>query len=76
MKSVFRNLPIKPEDRKWLVMKAVDPADGVTYYFMDKCLPFGASISCTHFQRVSNAIAHIFNWRTKRLITTLMIFSF
>ena len=65
MKSAFRNLPIKPEDRKWLIMKAVSPIDNKVYYFVDKCLPFGASISCSHFQRVSNAINHIFEHRSK-----------
>ena len=28
-------------------------------YFIDKCLPFGASISCAIFQRFSNALKHI-----------------
>ena len=32
---------------------------------MDKCLPFGISISCAIFQRVSDAIAHIVRWKTK-----------
>ena len=63
MKSVFRNLGIKREDWKFLVMKAVSPLDGQTYYFVDKCLPFGASISCSHFQRFSNAVRHIVEWR-------------
>ena len=45
-------------------MKAVSPIDGKTYYFVDKCLPFGASISCSHFQRFSNAVKHIVQWRT------------
>ena len=31
---------------------------------MDKCLPFGASISCSHFQRFSNAVAFILRMRT------------
>ena len=31
---------------------------------MDKCLPFGASISCSLFQRFSNAVKHIVQWRT------------
>ena len=66
MKSAFRNLGIKKEHWKFLVMKAVSPIDGKTYYFVDKCLPFGASISCSHFQRFSNAIKHIVQWRTKR----------
>ena len=66
MKSAFRNLGIKKYHWKFLVMKAVSPLDGKTYYFVDKCLPFGASISCSHFQRFSNAVKHIVQWRTKQ----------
>ena len=40
-------------------MMAVSLFDGKKYFFVDKCLPFGASISCSHFQRVSDGIAHI-----------------
>ena len=50
MKSAFRNLPIKPEDWKWLILFAYHPISGKKFYFVDKCLPFGASISCVHFQ--------------------------
>ena len=64
MKSAFRNLPIRPCDHKWLVMKVHNPRDSKFYYFVDKCLLFGASISCSHFQRVSNAIQYIFQFRT------------
>ena len=64
-KSAFRNLPIRPQDRKWLVMKAQHPRTMKTFYFVDKCLPFGASISCSHFQRVSNAIEAIFRHKAK-----------
>ena len=59
MKSAFRNLPIKPEDWMLLVMMAKSPKSGKTYFFVDKCLPFGASISCSHFQRFSNCVAFI-----------------
>ena len=65
MKSAFRNLGILKEHWKFLVVKATSPLDGKTYYFVDKCLPFGASISCSHFQRFSNAVKHIVHWRTK-----------
>ena len=65
MKSAFRNMGIRKKDWKYLVMKATSPIDGKTYYFIDKCLPFGASISCSHFQRFSNAIKHIVRYRTK-----------
>ena len=45
---------------------ARSPFDGKTDYFVNKYLPFGASISCSHFQRVSNAIAHLVTFRTKK----------
>ena len=44
-------------------MKAEDPFTGKVVYFVDKCLPFGASISCSHFQRFSNALKHIFEFQ-------------
>ena len=59
LRSAFRVIPIKPEHRKWLIFKAKHPVTDVVYYFADKCLPFGASVSCAHFQRFSNAVHHI-----------------
>lgn len=44
-------------------MKANCPLDDKIYYFADKNLCFGSGVSCNIFQRVSNAIAHIF-WKT------------
>ena len=35
-------------------------------FFVDKCLPFGAAISCALFQAFSNAIAHLVRFRTKK----------
>ena len=32
---------------------------------MEKTLPFGASISCSHFQRFSNCLRHIFKYVTR-----------
>ena len=34
------------------------------YYFVDKCMPFGSSISCAHFQAFSNAISHVMTVKT------------
>ena len=45
-------------------MKAKSPFDGKFYYFVDKCLPFGAAISCAIFQAFSDALAHITAFRT------------
>ena len=65
LSSAFRHLGIRPQDWKFLVMKAKNPIDHQTYYFVDKCLPFGASISCSHFQAFSDALAHIVKVLTK-----------
>ena len=72
MKSAFRNLGIKRKHWKFLIMKATNPMDGKTYYFVDNCLPFGASISCSHFQRFSNAVKHIVQFKTKKDLVNYM----
>ena len=64
MKSAFRNLPMAVSEFMLLIMKAENPIDGVIYYFVDKCLPFGASISCALFQAFSDAVAFIFKKKT------------
>ena len=64
LQSAFRLLPIRPSNWWLLIMKAENPKNGRTYYFVDKCLPFGASISCSHFQRFSDSIAHIRQYLT------------
>ena len=76
MSAAFRNLGIKKEHWPYLVMMAESPIDGKIYYFVDKCLPFGASISCAHFQAFSDAIAYLMLKRTnKEAINYLMTFS-
>ena len=67
VQSAFRILPLKIKCIKWLVMKAVNPLSGELCYFVEKCLLFGSSISCSHFQRFSNALKHIYQWRVGRV---------
>ena len=64
LKSAFRHFCMSPDDWMLLVMKAKSPFDGKIYYFVDKCMPFGAAISCSHFQRFSNALAHILKYKS------------
>ena len=64
IKSAFRILCILRDHWRYLIMKARNPIDHKWYYFVDKCLPFGAAISCAHFQRFSNALAHLIQWKT------------
>ena len=66
--SAFRNLGMRIFDFKWLTMKTKNPIDGKTYFFVDKCLPFRASISCAHFQAVLNGIAHIIQVKIERRV--------
>ena len=61
----FRILPVRVKDRKFLAMKARHPVTLEWWYFVDKCLPFGASISCSLFQEFSVALRHITEWKLK-----------
>ena len=64
MSAAFRNVGMTKTEWPLLVMMAVHPITGVKYFFIDKCMPFGSSISCSIFQRFSNAVAHIVKCRT------------
>ena len=64
-RSAFRQFPLRKECWRFLVMKVKDLKDGRWYYFVDKCMPFGSSISCAHFQAFSNAISHVMKYRMK-----------
>ena len=64
MTSAFRQLGIRREDWFLLIMKCEHPVTGKIWYFIDKCLPFGAAISCAHFQELSNVIAHLVRYKT------------
>ena len=66
LSSAFRMVPLSPKVWRWLVMAAKDPKLGKTKYFFNKYLPFGASISCSHFQRFSNALKHLLEFRIGR----------
>ena len=46
-------------------MKAQDPTMGEWRFFVNKCLPFGASISCALFQRFSDALCHLTMYQSK-----------
>ena len=46
-------------------MKATHPITKKTYFFVDKCMSFGASISCKIFQDISDAIAYLVRKRIK-----------
>ena len=62
--AAFRHLCIAKKFWKFLVMKAYHPVTNKIYFFVDKCLPFGASISCANFQKFSDALSHIVQYKT------------
>ena len=62
--SVFRLVPLLCKCWKWLIMKTQHPESGEWKYFVDKCLPLGASISCAIFQRVSDALKYLIEFHT------------
>ena len=66
MSSAFRHVPLAKSQWPLLIMKARHPVTQKLMYFIDKCLPFGSSISCAIFQAISDAIAFIVEKRTKK----------
>ena len=60
----LRNVPLNSEQWVLLVMRVQHPESGEWFYFVDKCLPFGSSISCAIFQAISDAIAFMVRFRT------------
>ena len=57
-------VPLSKWSWQWLIMKAEDPSTGEIRYFLDKCLPFGVSISCALFQKFSDALKFLTEYRT------------
>ena len=72
IQSAFRVVPLKRESWPWLIMMAEDPKMGKIKFFVDKCLPFGTSISCSHFQRISNGLKHIIEVKNNTTITNYL----
>ena len=60
--SAFRILPLKRNCYRLLILKANHPVTGELSYFVEKNLPFGHSISCSHFQHFSNCLKHILEY--------------
>ena len=66
MSSALRHVPMSKDQWWLLIMKAEHPVTHKTYFFADKCLPFGSAISCAIFQAVSDAIAWIVAAKVKK----------
>ena len=66
VQSAFRLVPLSRKTWNLLLMAAEHPQSGKKYWFVKKCLSFGHSISCCHFQRFSSAVKHIFEHKSGR----------
>ena len=62
LQNAFRLLPVKRSQWQWLVFKAKHPENDQYYFFVDKCVPFGASRSCMLFQSFSDALKHMIEY--------------
>ena len=67
VQSAFRLVLLKPSQYKWLVIKALNPITRMYRFFVDKCLPFGASISCAVFQEFSDVLRYLLEWRIQMM---------
>ena len=72
LKSAFRVLPLLVRFRPFLLLKAEHPVTGQWFFFIEKCLSFGASISCSHFQRFSNGLKAIVEYKANKILKTLV----
>ena len=61
--SAFYQVPLSQKNWPLLILMARDPRDSKLKFFVDKCLPFGTSISCAIYQRISDVIAHLVRHR-------------
>ena len=57
--SAFCLVPVQPDQRFLLLMKAYHPISNQLFYFTEKNLPFGASSSCQIFQSFSDSLKHL-----------------
>ena len=70
VQSAFHLVPFGKDQFCWVIMKAYHPETKQVFYFVDKCLPFGASISCALFQAFSDVLYSIFEFSVGSLDVT------
>ena len=71
IKSTFRLVPCRPEDFCLMLMQATHPISGRKYFFVEKNLPFGSSISCALFTIFSESLCQITRFFIGRPYSTL-----
>ena len=66
--NAFRLLPVLVGHHCWMIMVAKHPVTHQMWYFVDLCLPFGSSRSCALFQKFSDAVKHLVQFRLTKLL--------
>ena len=64
--SAFSILLVLPIQRRLLIMKCKCPGTNKMMFFVEKCLPFGSSISCATFQLFSDSLKALIEFATQR----------
>ena len=70
MSSALRHVPLAKNQWWLLIMKAEHPTTKETMFFVDKCLPFGSSISCAIFQLSQMLLHRLWNSRPRSPMLT------
>ena len=66
LQNAFRMAPLSKKSYQWLILKATNPLTNKEVYFVEKALSFGESVSCSHFQGISDGLHHILETITQR----------
>ena len=72
MARAFCNVPLMKKEFMLMLMRAKHPITGKWYWFADKCLPFGSSISCKIFQDFSDAVTFLVKHRTNKSLVNYL----
>ena len=64
MSMAYRHLPLNRESWRWLIYKVYHPVTGKAWFFVEKNLCFGCSISCKIFQDFSDSVSFITSFVT------------
>ena len=73
LSNAFHLAPIKVGHRCWLKNIVRHPITKIIKFFVDKCMPFRASISCVIFQAFSDALQHILDFMQRKKIYVIFM---
>lgn len=71
-KSSFKQLPLAKDQFNWAWMCCDHPITKKRYYFCEKTVCIGRGRSCYVYMELSNALAHLYKFRTDSKITNFL----